>query len=189
MSKAHRLTTVAAICAALASISCTGPSPLPQGEIQNALSGLSKSDHGTSAGIFRDVNAYRARFGKPALRRHTGLDRLAQAHSEFLRANRGKFTLSKTGNVSHFGFEGRAAVARTKYGLASIHENVAAGPREISIIKVWANSSGHEPAMRGDWACTGVGVAVDSDGMIFATQLFGSPGPQQMTLRQTLGGW
>lgn len=181
------ITTVAALCAAASSISCSTPQPSAVSQI--AISGESKSSQSTSAGIFRDVNAYRSRLGKPALQRHEGLDRLARSHSEFMRANRGKFKLSKSGNVSHFNFEGRAAIARTKYGIASLHENVAAAPRGTSMLKLWANSRAHEPAMRDTWTYTGVGVAVDSDGMVFATQLFGSPGLPQMTLRRTFGRW
>lgn len=166
----------------------TGVSCAP-GKAATVAATIPKADNSSSAALFKDVNSYRARLGLPPLVRHEGLDRLALNHSEFLRKNRGKFQLSKTGNVSHLGFDGRAAVARTKYGIPNLHENVAAGPRGTSIVRVWASSKGHEPAMREKWAYTGVGVVVDSDGMIFATQLFGSQSYSHMALRQTFGSW
>ena len=147
------------------------------------------ADNSSSAALFKDVNVYRARLGKPPLVRHEGLDRMARNHSEFLLKNRGQFKLSKTGNVSHFGFEGRAAMASAKYGIQNLHENVAAGPRGSSMVRTWAASKVHESAMRDEWAYTGVGVAVASDGTIFATQLFGSAPTSHRELRQKFGAW
>jgi hypothetical protein len=36
--------------------------------------------------------------------------------------------------------------------------------------------------MTESWKFTGVGVCVDKDGMVFSTQLFGTPSMGQMTL-------
>jgi len=173
------VTCMASCCAAVISVSCSSPPPLAPGISKIAMSGLPQSDQSTSTGIYRDVNAYRSRFGKPAIQRHEGLDRLARSHSEYLRALRAKTRIL---TVDHTGFRQRAGYAQTKYGLGTVHENVAASPRGTSILKVWAGSAKHEPAMRGNWTYTGVGVAVDSDGMVFATQLFSTPGTPQIVL-------
>lgn len=166
----------------------TGVSCAPQ-KPTVAAAAAAYSVSSSSTAIFRDVNAYRAKFGKPPLVRHQGLDRLAQAHSDFLLKNRGQFELSKTGNVSHLGFDGRAILTKAKYGIVNLHENVAAGPRGASMARMWAASKAHEPNMRADWPYTGVGVAVAPDGTIFATQLFGSAPASHRELRQKFGAW
>lgn len=153
----------------LVASSC-GPGP---GE---AAQNVPLADNSSSTALYQDVNRYRQNFNKKPLARHSGLDSIALRHSEFMRRNRGKFQFSKTGNVTHYGFESRYASASHNYRFVTLHENVAAGPRGTSITRVWAASRSHEPAMRGNWTHTGVGVVVDSDGMIFATQLFGSIG-------------
>jgi uncharacterized protein YkwD len=138
--------------------------------------------------VFRQVNVYRRSKGVSPLVRHPGLDRLAQQHSEFLRKNRGKFSLHGK-NVSHDGFESRAAAARHQYKIMTLHENVAAGSRGTNLVQTWSNSRAHEHAMRGKWPLTGVGVVVDGDGMVFATQLFGTApsSNSQMELRERFG--
>ena len=154
-----------------------------------AAAAAAYSESSVRTAVFRDVNAYRAKLGKPPLVRHPGLDRMAQGHSDFLLKNRGRFELSKTGNVSHLGFDGRAVLAKAKYGIVNLHENVAAGPRGASMARMWAASKAHEPNMRANWAYTGVGVAVAPDGTIFATQLFGSAPTSHRELRQKFGAW
>lgn len=154
--------------------------------LESRAQALAPADNSTSTAVYNDVNRYRSRIGKAPIARHEGLDRLARDHSEFLRRNRGKFKLSKSGNVSHDGFESRAATARQRYGMGNIHENVAAGPRGSSMTKTWIASRGHEPAMRDNWDYTGVGVVVDSDGYIFATQLFANRATRPM-LRERFG--
>lgn len=144
------------------------------------------ANNSSSTAVYNDVNRYRARLGKAPIARHEGLDRLALSHSQFLLRNRGKFRFSKSGNVSHDGFESRAAIARQRYGMGGVHENVAAGPRGSSMTKTWAASRGHEPAMRENWDYTGVGVVTDSDGHIFATQFFANKATRPM-LRERFG--
>jgi len=133
--------------------------------------GASKSDK-----ILAAVNDYRSSHGAAQLQRHPGLDRLAQQHCEYLRKNRGTFQLYGK-NVSHYGFDGRAALARERYQMSYVSENVAAASYNGSnpgplMVKLWSESKGHEQNMRGSWTHTGIGVVVDSDGTVFTTQLF-----------------
>ena len=139
----------------LAAVSCVSPNP----------GTFPAADNSNATALFNDVNRYRAGLGKPPLVRHAGLDAIAQRHSEAMR---------RSGRLSHDGFQARAATARTKYQLTPLHENVAWGTRGSSITRIWAASRRHAPAMRGNWSYTGVGVAVDGNGTIFATQLFGN---------------
>jgi uncharacterized protein YkwD len=135
------------------------------------------------------VNAYRASKGKPALPRHAGLDRMAQQHSEFMRLNRGKFG-GASGNLTHYGFEERALKAQRTMNMTTVGENVATcsgsyGSAADTLFKAWKGSSAHEKNIRGSWNATGIGVVVDKDGTVFATQLFAteSHSPMAMTDR------
>lgn len=152
-------------------LSSCAPQKIQPVVVPTKLSGSAKSASGES--VFREVNSYRSAHGKKALVRHPGLDKLALEHSEFLRLNRGKFTVSGK-NVSHEGFEGRTLIARMKYNMDGFHENVAAVPEGQSLVKAWVDSPGHERALRATWTYTGVGIVRDKDGMVFATQLFGN---------------
>jgi uncharacterized protein YkwD len=137
------------------------------------------SDGGLAGQIHDEVNAYRRSKGKAELQRHPGLDKLARQHSEYLLRNRGKFGLYGK-LVSHDGFEGRTLIARHQYNMSAVGENVAAGAfrgasAAAGLVAVWKGSKHHEVNMRDGWTYTGVGVARDKDGMLFATQLFASP--------------
>lgn len=91
--------------------------------------------------------------------------------------NRGSFSLHGK-NVSHYGFEGRVDAARHHHNMETISENVIAGTKisgdvASKLVRGWAGSGGHRKNMIDDWSVTGIGVAVDADGGVFATQLFG----------------
>lgn len=137
--------------------------------------------------VFQQVNTYRRSHGAADLERHSGLDSLAQKHCEYLREHRGQYSIYGK-NVSHIGFEGRSLIARERYQMLSFAENVVAanggGSNTAStLVKLWAGSKNHEYNMRSEWTQTGVGVVVDSDGMVFSTQLFATVSNFQMTTR------
>jgi uncharacterized protein YkwD len=147
-----------------------------------------RPDSSESGRLFQEINSYRRSQGKTNLQRHTGLDRLAQAHSEYLRKHRGTFSLQGR-NVSHFGFEGRALMARERFQMANVSENVAAtskvgGSSSQRFLSLWKGSKDHHKNLLDDWTHSGIGVVVDSDGMVFATQLFSTVNSSQMTMRE-----
>jgi uncharacterized protein YkwD len=147
----------------------------------------------TSSRLFDAVNNYRASVGASLIERHAGLDRLAQEHCEYLRRNRGTFSLYGK-YVSHNGFESRAMAAREYMGMSSVSENVAAANYPGSdassvILQLWKNSRDHHKNMTDDWTCSGIGVVVDSDGMVFATQLFATRNYSQMTMRDRMNSF
>lgn len=165
-----------ALWGAVALASCANQPPAPTHKVPVSTAVNPKAS--VSEQIFRDVNNYRASKGSAKLQRHPGLDRLAQQHCEYLRKNRGSFSLAGR-NVSHMGFQGRALVARERYQMDSISENVAASTNPGSgfsraMLNLWISSKDHHKNMLEDWQFTGVGVVVDSDGTIFSTQLFGN---------------
>ncbi len=175
-------TLITGVCATF--LASCAQQPVPN---KMPVSASLKSDSSVTGRLFDEVNGYRASQGKQAIQRHPGLDKLAQQHSEYLRAHRGTFSLSGK-NVSHIGFEGRTLYARERYNMANFSENVAAatqagsnGPKRL--LELWQGSKDHNKNMLDDWTYSGIGVAVDEDGTVFATQLFGNPGMQQMSMR------
>jgi uncharacterized protein YkwD len=133
------------------------------------------SENSQEGRLLAEVNAYRAREGRGALVRNPHLERMARQHSEFMRQNRGRFSLHGK-NVSHVGFEERAILAKGAYDIGTLAENVAAA-RSVSmpgLVRLWAGSKGHDDNLKASWTETGIGVVEDQDGTIFATQLFGT---------------
>lgn len=175
--------TLIAVAGAVALASCANQPEAHKVPVSTSVNPKSSA----SEQIYQEVNSYRASRGAAGLKRHAGLDRLAQEHCEYLRKNRGSFSLNGR-NVSHIGFDGRALVARERYNMANVSENVAAAKHpgsgaSRSIIDLWKNSSSHHKNMIDDWQFTGVGVVVDSDGMVFSTQLFANEGVGRMLTR------
>ena len=155
--------------------SCATDSSIAQVEMSSSAG----RDSTLAGGILRGVNEYRRSNGLSTLSRHTGLDRLAQQHAEYMMNNRGSFGLHGK-NVTHYGFEGRVLAAQRLCNMETIGENVIAGTQVAgdipsALVKGWVSSSGHRKNMTDDWSATGIGVAVDKDGAVFATQLFGTP--------------
>jgi uncharacterized protein YkwD len=152
-----------------------------------------RPDSSLTGQVLQEVNAYRQQRGASELQRHSGLDRLAQEHSEYLRRHRGTFTLAGK-NVSHIGFEGRTLVARERYQMENVSENVVASAHggknpAPTLVKLWSQSKDHEYNMRSAWTHTGIGVVVDDDGMVFCTQLFSTVSHSQMAMRQRFSGF
>jgi uncharacterized protein YkwD len=182
--KTHQYTRVIAVACAVALASCASP----HAPTRIAVSAPMNPDASHPSRLLHEVNSYRSTKGESALQRHPGLDRLAQEHCEYLRQNRGTFKLNGK-NVSHFGFDGRALVARERYRMDHVSENVAAAnhpgrnPAPL-MVELWKGSKDHHKNMLEDWTHTGIGVVVDSDGMVFATQLFSTVSNSQMTTRE-----
>ncbi len=174
---------LAMICTA-ALASCVNP-PEPT---RMPVSASLRPDASITNRLHQEINAYRRSQGRNSLQRHAGLDRLAQEHCEYLRSHRGTFSLNGK-NVSHFGFESRALMARERYQMAGVSENVAAtskvsGSTTQRLVSLWKGSKDHHKNMLNDWTHTGAGVVVDSDGMVFSTQIFATVNPSQMSVRE-----
>ncbi len=177
---------VVALCSGL--LASCAPPPVVN---KVPMSATSSSDKSLTTRLLNEVNSYRANKGAGPLVRNPGLDRMAQEHCAFLLKNRGKFHIQGT-NVSHIGFESRCLVARQVFGIPTLGENVAAIPSSSTpaLVNAWANSPGHDFTMKSnDWQQTGIGILVDKDGMVFATQLFGTPSSSQMAFTQRLTGF
>lgn len=154
------------------------------------LSAPGKSSQATQLHV--SINQYRQSIGRAPLRRHAGLDRMAQSHCEFMARNRGKFTLGSE-NISHYGFEDRALRARHAYSMENVAENVAGGTIQgnvsSTLVQSWANSKKHVFNLKGNWDATGVGVYVTPEGVVYATQLFATENRSHMALPTKLGSF
>ena len=152
--------------------SCSAPSSASSPVPSSSSAGR---DSALASQVFTEVNSYRTANGKAALSRHAGLDRLAQQHSDYLAKTGGSYDLYGK-NVSHFGFDGRAVMARQAYKITSMGENVIASTDRSAkrLVNSWVASKGHDYNMRNDWFCTGVGTTITPDGMGITTQIFGT---------------
>jgi uncharacterized protein YkwD len=135
--------------------------------------------------VFASVNSYRVSQGKQPVQRHAGLDRLALLHSEYLQKNRGSFGLYGS-DVSHMGFDGRSVIARQRYQMVGVSENVAAAKHPGKavghvMVQIWKRSHDHHKNMLDSWTHSGVGVVVNPDGTVFATQIFSVMSSSHMT--------
>ena len=176
---------VIAVVCVVGLASCASP---PQQPTKMQVSASIRPDSSLSGQVFQAVNAYRSNHGASVLQRHAGLDHLAQEHCEYLRQHRGTFQLYGK-NVSHFGFEGRALAARERYHMQNVSENVASAnhpgqsPAPV-LVNLWAGSKDHDFNMRESWTHTGVGAVMDSDGMVFSTQIFATISNSQLATRE-----
>jgi uncharacterized protein YkwD len=181
--KTHLLIQLITVAGVVGLVSCA-PQMQPT---DSQVSASIRPESSLSGQLFQEVNAYRSRHGASVLQRHAGLDRLAQEHCKYLHQHRGSFKI-RGKNVSHFGFEGRALEARELYQMQSVSENVAAtsSGKNLApgIVNLWAGSKNHEFNMRQSWTHTGVATVTDSDGMVFATQLFATVSSSKLATRE-----
>lgn len=195
--KTHPSTRLFGLLCAAALSSCANQSGSTRMPVSATLNPdtqtIRRSGNSMSDRVFDEVNSYRRSQGMGDVQRHAGLDRLAQSHCEYLRANRGKFSLHGK-NVSHFGFEGRAMSARQNLGMLSVSENVAAAnyPGQDApgvLVELWRTSKDHHHNMTQKWTHSGMGVVVDSDGMVFATQIFATKDHSQLAMRERMNSF
>jgi uncharacterized protein YkwD len=124
----------------------------------------------TGASIVQDVlsetNQFRKSKRLPALAMRKELNNIAQKHSADMAAKRVGF--------GHGGFEKRNALAKKQIRpMSSFAENVAYGATSgKGVVTMWKNSTGHRRNMLGNFKYIGIGVAKDSRGRIFYTQVF-----------------
>jgi uncharacterized protein YkwD len=118
------------------------------------------------ASVFQQINQYRAAQNLPPLRRNPRIDAQAQIHSQNMASGRTP--------LGHEGFQER--VEAIGIPLRGAAENVAynQGTRDpaTQAVQSWLRSSGHLANIRGDYNLTGVGVAVNNQGVFYFTQIF-----------------
>ena len=181
MKKSYLSSFVGALAAASFLTSCA-PSPSSDEHVTNHQRSQTSS---TTDKLHDTINNYRKSKGAKTLKRHSGLDKLAYQHSKYMAENRGEFTLGSK-NISHYGFENRARVAKSGYRMQSVAENVAGGKISANIpqtlLKSWNLSNKHAHNLVADWDVTGLGVYITEDSIVYATQLFATENKSNMAL-------
>ena len=123
--------------------------------------------------ILDRTNAERSKAALAALEIEAKLLQAAREHS----AN-----MAKQGKLEHE-LDGKTPADRVKavgYKFLNLAENIAAGPRTAAdVVKGWMESDGHRANLLGaDYVEIGIGVATDSQGRPYYTQVFGKPWPR-----------
>ncbi|MFM2061685.1 MAG: hypothetical protein RLZZ507_1355 [Cyanobacteriota bacterium] len=118
------------------------------------------------ASVFNQINQYRASQNLPALTRNSSIDNQARIHSQNMASGKVAF--------SHDGFQARVTAIGIPY--SGVAENVAynQGSRDpaTTAVQGWLKSSGHLTNIKGNYNLTGIGVASNSKGQIYFTQIF-----------------
>lgn len=103
------------------------------------------------------INSLRASNGLGSLSRNGSLDSEARAWSK---------RMAEQGSLSHSG------IGRLLPPWSSVAENVGTGPNVTAVFNALVNSSGHLQHMLGSYDYMGIGVWVDSNGVIWTTHIF-----------------
>ncbi|MEH1836783.1 MAG: CAP domain-containing protein [Nostoc sp.] len=116
--------------------------------------------------IFNKINDYRVSQKLPKLTRNSAIDNQARIHSQDM--------AKRIVPIGHTGFSERVKAVGIPYSSAG--ENVASNygysdPATIAV-QGWLKSPGHLANIRGNYDKTGIGVASDSGGAIYFTQIF-----------------
>ncbi|MEG3436324.1 CAP domain-containing protein [Pannus brasiliensis CCIBt3594] len=114
------------------------------------------------------VNEYRKSRNLPPLLLDPNVSYVARLFSQKM--------ASKQAPFSHDGFDDRVKSVQTMMSLRGMGENLAwmKGYNDpvAEAVKGWIHSPGHEKNMVGDYDITGIGIAKNSDGEYYFTQLF-----------------
>jgi len=116
--------------------------------------------------IINGINAYRKTRGLAPLRLLAMAASEAGRHSSNMASKRIPF--------GHDGFNQRAInIANELHGTSATGENVAFGKMTWKqVIDAWLRSPDHKANIEGNFNYTGVGVAKDSRGVVYYTQIF-----------------
>ncbi|MCP6759501.1 MAG: CAP domain-containing protein [Fischerella sp. CENA71] len=116
--------------------------------------------------VFQQINDYRTSQGLPTLTRNVAIDEQARTHSRNM--------ANGTVPFSHDGFEQRIQSTGIPYSAAAenIAYNQGYSDPATQAVKSWLGSSGHLANIKGNYNLTGIGVASNSQGKIYFTQIF-----------------
>jgi uncharacterized protein YkwD len=116
--------------------------------------------------IFNQINRYRVSKGLRALTRDSRIDTQARIHSQNMASGKVPF--------GHQGFQQR--VQATKISFRGAAENVAYNKGysdpATQAVQGWLKSTGHRTNIEGNYNLTGIGVATNSKGEVYFTQIF-----------------
>jgi uncharacterized protein YkwD len=116
--------------------------------------------------VHQQINQLRSGQGLPALQRNSAMDNQARIHSQNMANGQVPF--------GHSGFSQRVQATGISYRGAA--ENVAYNQGysdpATQAVQGWRNSPGHWNNIKGNYNLTGIGVAKNSRGEVYLTQIF-----------------
>jgi uncharacterized protein YkwD len=135
--------------------------------------------------IYQQINQHRQSLNLPPLQLNQTLAQEARIHSERMAA--------KTIPFSHQGFEQRTQQISRTIPYQEVAENVSVNQNAkdpgATAVQSWLKSSQHRQSIEGDFDLTGIGVARNSQGEYYFTQIFikqrqisSSPSPSSSTI-------
>ncbi|MBK8912750.1 MAG: CAP domain-containing protein [Chlorobi bacterium] len=123
---------------------------------------------GVDREIWERINRHRKGMGLPELRYDAAIAQQAQLHSENMASGAVRF--------GHEGFDERAEAIATVVPFSGISENVAwcSDTKAIAdtAVRLWLASPTHRSNIEGDFTTTGIGAALNSDGVWYFAQIF-----------------
>ena len=121
---------------------------------------------GMETDILGYINEHRKAIGKNELKMVAAASTEAAKHSAAMASRRTGF--------GHGGFEIRVTNITRQIGpVSAAAENVAYGKLTAQqVVDGWLKSPGHKKNIEGSYTLSGIGVAKDSKGVIFFTQIF-----------------
>jgi uncharacterized protein YkwD len=151
--------------------------PALEGFSQNAIVVSQQADEQTRAAatatsameqaVFQQINEYRRQKGLSALTLNATISRQARSHSQ---------DMSRSRVLSHDGFNTRIQTISKSIAYRAAAENVAynmgyTNP-DRQAVQGWIKSAGHRQNIEGNYGLTGIGVAKNSQGEYYFTQIF-----------------
>lgn len=124
------------------------------------------SDASITNAILVDINAYRKNYKLPPLKMDARISTVAKSHS----LNMAKHLVP----FGHTNFLKRVTLIRSQIkNTGAAAENVAFNYKDAhDVVKNWLLSPGHRKNIMGNYNVTGIGIARDSKGRIYFTQIF-----------------
>lgn len=136
-------------------------------DLHNRLTAYNRIDMATmNTQILQLINEHRKAIGKGGLQMIDAASTQATQHS--------KDMMNGATPFGHDGFDDRVNAVRKSIGFVNAAaENVAYGQLSAAdVVDGWLHSPGHKKNIEGDYNLTGIGVAQNSDGVIYFTQIF-----------------
>lgn len=141
------------------------PTPSPGA---SATTGAPNAAAALEQSVHQKINAYRASRSLPALALNATISNVARIHSQNMASGSVPF--------GHQGFDARVQTLSQTFTFRSAGENVAFNQGYSDPVAVavngWLNSPGHLNNIVGSFNLTGIGVARNSIGEYFFTQIF-----------------
>ncbi|WP_414690122.1 CAP domain-containing protein [Nostoc sp.] len=140
------------------------PSTVSNNTVENTASKIDIA--ALEEAVFKQINDYRVSQGLKNLTRNSAIDNRARIHSQDMAKGKVPF--------GHTGFSERVKAVGIPYSSAgeNVAYNLGYSDPVTKAVQGWLKSPGHLANIRGNFEKTGIGVASNSRGEIYFTQIF-----------------